>query len=96
MLTLRSLGCDPSNEVMLKQASCTLATTKLKVTLGTKGRVGSDGDTEQFAIVDKGVLSQVRVDLDLEDLRLDSSVALDIVDEGALGIAEIGRSAPFK
>lgn len=81
---------------MLEQAGCTLATTELKVTLGTKGRVSSNGDTKQLAVVDKGVLSQVRVDLDLEDLGLNSSVTLYIVDEGALGIAEIGISTQVR
>ncbi len=88
-LTLRSLGCDPSNEIMLEQARCTLAATELKVALRAEGRVGSNGNAEQLAIVDKGVLGQVRVDFDLEDLGLNSSVAVNVVNEGAWSIAAI-------
>lgn len=77
---------------MLKQASRALAATELEVTLGTKGRVSSNSNTEQLAIVDQGALSQVWVELDLEDLGLNSSVALNVVDEGTLSIAAIAGS----
>ena len=82
-------GCDVRNEVVLKETGCVLVATKLNIALGTKGRIGGNSDAQQLAVVNEGLLGQVRVDLDLENLRFDASVTLNIVDERTLGVATI-------
>ena len=84
-------GCDVRNEVVLKETGCVLVATKLNIALGTKGRISGNSDAQQLAVVNEGLLGQVGVDLDLENLRFNASVTLNIVDESTLGVATIAR-----
>ena len=86
-LTLPSLRRNTGNDVMLKQADRALVTVELNITLRAQGGVSGNGDSEKLAVRDQSFLGEVRVQLDLEHLRLDASVAHDVMDQRTLAVA---------
>ncbi len=73
---------------MLEQTLRALVCVDLHISLRTKGRVRRDRNAERLAERNEGLLGEVGVDFDLEDLRLDARVTENIVDERALSIAK--------
>ena len=59
-LTLLGFRSDGGDSIVLEQAYCALVA-ELDVALRTKGRVCSDGETKQLAVLDEGLLREVRV-----------------------------------
>ena len=51
-------------------------------------RIGGDSNVLVLAESDEGFLRKVWMDLNLEDGRLDTSVAEDVEDQGTLAVAE--------
>ena len=63
---------------MFEQAGRTLVCAELDVALRAKGRVRGDGKAKQLAVLDERLLGEVRVELDLENLGLDTGVAVNV------------------
>lgn len=86
-LTLALLGSDAGDSIVLEQALRALVRAELDVALRTERGVRGDRDAESLAVLDEGLLGEVGVDLDLENLGLDARIAQHVVDERALSIA---------
>lgn len=86
--TFASLLCGLSNNIVLEERFYSISHTQLKVALGTKGAIRCNGDTKSLCEPEEGLLSVVRVDLYLKDLRFDTCVAEDIADDGARTVTE--------
>ena len=63
---------------MFEQAGRTLVCAELDVALRAEGRVRGDSKAKQLAVLDERLLGEVRVELDLENLGLDTGVAVNV------------------
>ena len=86
-LTLLVLARNARDDIVFKQAGGTLVGAELDVTLRAEGRVRSDGQAKQLAVLDKGLLGKVRVELNLENLGFDTGVAVNVKEDRALAVA---------
>lgn len=71
---------------MLEQTGAVPVHAELDVALGAEGGVAGDGDTEGPAELEKALLGQVGVELNLKHLRLDACVAEKVDEQRALEV----------
>jgi hypothetical protein len=58
-----------------EETSLAFVATKFDITLRTEGRVASNCDSKGLAVRNERLLSEIGVEFDLEDRRLDASIA---------------------
>jgi hypothetical protein len=81
-------GRDLLHHIVLKEGRCALVHIELNVRGRAQARVAGDLDALGLGVLDKGLLSQVGVQLDLEDFRADAGVAQQIDDKRALEVGD--------
>lgn len=73
--------------VVLEEGGKVTVHVELTVRLRAEGGVGSDSDIKGLAKGNEPLLGEVRVELDLEDGGLNTSVTEDVDDQGTLAVA---------
>ena len=87
--TLSVFAGNLGNDIVLHETGGILVHAQLDPSLGPEARVCSHGDSEGLGQFKVWLLGEVRVELNLSDLRLVAGVAEDVDEQGTSDVAEM-------